>query len=124
MSKVEFVYNNTNTQISWIKNDSLDEIVKRFLKKYFITNERLIFYYSGKKIDLNSLYSETINELDKKDKTMKINVIENNGKSNDDIKYNPIICPKCPENCKFSMEDYKINLDCPNNHKIGNILIE
>ena len=124
MSKVEFIYNNTNTQICCIKSDSLDEIVKRFLKKYFITNERLIFYYSGKKIDLNSIYSETINESDKKNRTMKINVLENPGKSIDDIKFNPIICTKCLENCKFSVENYKINLDCPNNHKIDNILIE
>ena len=125
MSKVEFIYNNTSTTISCIKNETMDEICKRFLKKYFIEKEKLIFYYSDKQIDFNSLYSETINESDKKNKLIKINISENNEKYNDDIKYSQIICPKCSENCKFNVKDYKINLyDCPNNHKIENILIE
>ena len=125
MSTVEFVYNNSSITINCIKNESLEKICKRFLKKYFITNEKLIFYYSGKKIDLKSIYSETINETDKKNKTMKIEIYENQKKCDNDYKYSHIICPKCSENCKFSLEDYKINLyDCPNNHKIDNISIE
>ena len=33
-----------------------------------------------------------------------------------------IICPKCKEDIKFSLKDYKINLfDCNNDHKIENI---
>ena len=125
MSKVEFIYNNDNITINCIKNESLDEIYKRFFKKYFITNEKLNFYYSGKKINFNSLFSETINETDKKSKTMKIDIYENQEKSNNDSKYRQIICPKCSENCKFNVEDYKIKLyDCPNNHKIDNISIE
>ena len=35
-----------------------------------------------------------------------------------------IICPKCWENCKISIDDYKIKLfDCKNRHEINNILL-
>ena len=41
------------------------------------------------------------------------------------IESKEIICPKCKENCKIIINNYKIKLyDCKNNHEINNILLD
>ena len=43
---------------------------------------------------------------------------------NNKIKSKNIICPKCKENIKMDLKDYKINLyDCINGHRTDNILL-
>jgi hypothetical protein len=53
-------------------------------------------------------------------------LVYDNDKINKDsskIKSKNIICPKCYENAKLNIKNYKINLSgCKNNHKISNIL--
>ena len=128
MSKAEFHFKDTITTLQCINNESMDDICKRFLKKYFIDNKKLNFFYSGKEINFGSTYSEMINSSDKKKKLMPIIISENLENDEDNpniIKSSQIICPKCSENCKFSIKDFKIKLyDCPNKHITKNILLE
>ena len=128
MSEVEFHYKDSITTISCISNETMDDICKKFLKKYFIDKKKLNFVYSGKGIDFGSTYSETINSSDKKKKLMLINLIKKNEKKEENekfIKSTQIICPKCLESCKCKIKDFKIKLyDCPNKHIINNLFLE
>ena len=127
MSKVEFHFKDSITTLQCINNETMDDICKRFLKKFFIDKQKLNFYYSGKKIDLSSTYSQIINNSDKKKKLMPIIINENkfDEENTKFIQSNQIICPKCSENCKFNIKDFKIKLyDCPNKHNINDILLE
>ena len=50
---------------------------------------------------------------------------DKNEKLKDIIKSKYIICPKCGENCRIKIENYKIKLfDCKNGHSINNILLD
>lgn len=57
---------------------------------------------------------------------MNIIVYEINNTSliNDDIqKYKKLICPLCKGNILIKINDYKISMNCKNNHKLENIKI-
>ena len=59
---------------------------------------------------------------------MKININEGNENINqvsNNNKSSQIICPKCSENCKISIKNFKIKLyGCSNKHCTKNILLE
>ena len=128
MSAVEFKLNNSITTIKCINNETMDDICKKFLKKYFIDTKKLNFYYSGNKVDFNSTFSQTIHNSDKNKKLIKIEIsenIENNEENHNFVKASQIICPMCSENCKISFKKFKINLfGCGNGHHTNNILFE
>ena len=53
-----------------------------------------------------------------------VNLIEESSRNNIFTPKN-IICPKCKENIRIQIEDYKIKLfQCKNNHVINNLLLE
>ena len=128
---VIFDYYGIPTLIQCKKSDKMKNIIERYMKKTELDKTKDHYYlYNGKKINIDLKYEETINEIDKKRKKMKILVIEESKEEssiiiNENIKeLNEIICPKCGENILIKMEDYKINLyKCKNNHNIDNILI-
>ena len=128
MSTVEFQLNNSITTIKCINNETMDDICKKFLKKYFIDSKKFNFYYSGNKIDFNSTFSQTINNSYKSKKLITIKItenIENNEENLNFVRASQIICPKCSENCKISFKNFKINLyGCENKHNTNDILFE
>ena len=82
-----------------------------------------MFLYSGNIIDEELKLSEMIGneEIDKITILVFSKENINNYKSLEKSKY--IICPKCKENIKFKINEYKINLyECKNGHKADNIL--
>ena len=90
-------------------------------------NANIIYSYDGK-VGLNEelTFEEIANLEDKKRNKMNILVYENEPEiiHKDKIKSKNIICPKCNENIKMDLKDYKINLfDCINGHNIDNILL-
>ena len=130
MSQVEFIYNGEKTIIQCQSNEIMKDICQKFRNKINLDKNKAIFYSYNAKIGINEelKFEETANSTDKKRKKMSILVYDTemqlNKKEIDIIKSKNTICPKCKENIKMDIKDYKINLfGCKNNHKIQNILL-
>ena len=129
MASIEFIYNGNNIiLIQCDINDRMKEIINKYILKTSIDKNSVIFLYSGNIIDEQLKLSEII-ERDKKDIKDKIKILVNsldninNNKSLVKSKY--IICPKCKENIKYKMNEYKIYLyECKNGHRMNNILLD
>ena len=129
MSQIEFYYNGINTFIQCNENEKMKNILERFALKSQIDKNKIFFSYDGKILNKSSeelTFTQMTNSIDKERKTM--NILVNNNyeiKQNETIiKSKEVICPKCGENCKINMNNYKITLfDCKNGHKVKNILL-
>ena len=117
MIKVEFNYNGINTIIQCNNLESIKNICQHYLNKINEDKKDIYFLYDGNKINEELTLKEMMNSEDKKNNKMKILAYKNEIKleDNDFIKSKDIICPKCRENIRFEMKDYKIKLsDCKN----------
>ena len=126
MSEVIFTYNGKEVKIQCQNDESMKDIFQRFISKTSIGINTIYFIYGGKIINEQLTFDQLANEEDKKRKTM--NIIVNSHKDSKlpkIIKSKDIICPKCKENCKINIKDYKITLnECPNDHILNNISLE
>jgi len=125
MEQIEFIYKQNIILIQCHINDRMREIVNKFILKTFINKNSVIFLYSGNIINDELKLSEIIGK-DKIDK-MRILVysLDNINNNKIIIKSKYIICPKCKENIKFKLNEYKIYLyECKNGHRIDDILLD
>jgi len=125
MTSIEFIYNGNSILIQCDKNDRIKEIINKYILKASLDKNSVIFLYSGQNIDEELKISE-IMEKDKIDK-IKILVYSLNNLNNNKsiIKSKYIICPKCNENIKYKVDEYKIDLyECKNGHRKDNILLD
>ena len=107
----------------------MKDICNKFVNKTGIDINLIYFIYNGMQLNLELTLIQQINNIDKKRNEINILVYEKLKSTliiNDGIKESKeIICPKCKENCKIKINDYKIKLyDCKNNHEINNILLD
>ena len=125
MFEIAFNYNGNTTIIQCNKEEKMKQIFNKFKQKSGLDINSLYFVYSGNKITNDELNFEMIaNNEDKLRRRMNIIVNDKNsfGSNSSIIKSNFIICPKCDENIKLIINDYKIFLyECKNNHEIDNI---
>ena len=111
MTEIIFSFQNQTTIIQCKQEDSMKDICIKFANKIMRNVNELIFMYGGEKINLNSKFMEVSSEEDKKSGKMKIIAdLKENIKKFEPIISNEIICPKCKENCRFKINDYKITL--------------
>ena len=106
--------------------------MKDIIDKYIIKSKNYInlnFVYNDNIINKELKFKEQANEIDIKNKKMKI-LVYNKDKNNNNIetkiiKSKDIICPECKENILINIKDYRINLnECKNNHSRNNIKLE
>ena len=129
MSNVEFQYKGINTIIQCNENEKMKEICQRYANKVQLDKNNIFFIYdgkSGKDFNEELTFIEMANLIDKEQKKMTIlvnNINEiNEGKNL--IKSKIVICPKCLENIKMKINNYKITLfDCKNGHQINNLTL-
>ena len=128
--EIEFIYDGISTIIQCNSNEKMKNICQKFKDKVGIDKNRKVFYsYDGKVgIDEELTFRDNANSEDKKGNKMSILVFSNDSliiqKENDIKESQNIICPKCKENIKMDIKEYKINLyDCKNRHKKNNILL-
>ena len=128
MAEVEFQYNGITTKIQCEDNQKMIEIFNKFISKSGTNENEICCFYNGKpytNLDNNLTFNEMANSLDKVRKKMNIlvnDIIDENEKKSI-IKTKNIICPKCYENAKIKINNYKITLfGCKNNHREFNIL--
>ena len=121
MATVLFIFDRVKTPIKCRKEDKLKDICYKFTT---IDINSLNFIYSGKELDLELTFNEQANIIDRNRNEMIILVEEKNHKKNIN-KSKEIICPTCKENCRISIQNYKIKLyECKNGHELNNILLD
>jgi len=125
MSSIEFIYKENKIVIQCDLNDRMKDIINKYILKTSINKSSVIFLYSGYIINEELKLSEIVG----KDKIDKINIlvysIDNIINNKSKIKSKYIICPKCEENIRFKLNDYRINLyECKNGHRIENIFLD
>ena len=130
MSQVEFTYQGIKTIIQCQLEDKMKNIRDNYINKINLNKNTIYFLYNGKvynQFDENLKLGDMMNSEDKKINKMNILVNENDNDDtieNNIVKSKDIICPKCKENIKMDIIDYRINLfGCKNGHKIDNILL-
>ena len=132
MSNIIFIYNQIEITIQCKLEDKLKDIFLKFTTKIGKNKSDIYFLYEGSQILNDEI---TLNELiHNKDKTNSNSIVikilvndiinsENNIDENECLKPSKqIICPKCKENIRILIHDYKIKLyDCKNHHMIDEI---
>lgn len=127
MVEIEFIYEDKNTIIQCNLEDKIEDILQKYITKINKDMNSLYFLYGGQSIDKLLSFNQLINKQDKEQKKVTILVNDNLDSTESESfclsKY--IICPKCKENSRLSIEKYRIKLyDCKNGHKYENILFK
>ena len=127
MAEVTFIYNTIPTVIQCKKNDSFKDIIQKFAIKAEVSLNNLVFLYRGININLNQTVSSIISKFDKERRIISI-LVDDLSPQNPNIpsiiKSSIPICPRCYENIKFEIINYKIRLSgCKNEHS-NNMLIK
>jgi len=125
---LNFIDNEDLIKIQCKRNEYIKDIFKRYLFKINKDINDVYFIYNGNKINEELI----LEEINNKDKEIKILVSDINGKNNENKEnkitsnqYKEIICPECREACLIDIKDYKITLNkCINKHNIEYILLD
>ena len=125
MMKANFMYEGQIIPVQCSKNVKLEEIFKKFEIKVNIDENSVYYLYNGNKLDKEIKLEKLIgnNDISNEIKII-VNSIEDK-KNNNLIKSKYIKCPKCKEDIRMKIKDYKINLyDCKNKHNIDNLYMQ
>ena len=127
MMNVNFLYEGKKILIQCTKNITMKEIFERFEIKVKAENDSLYYLYNGNQLNKDMKLEELIGKNDI-NKDININIIVNSIDDTNNknlIKSKYIKCPKCQEDIRIKINDYKIKLyECKNRHNIDNILLE
>ena len=115
MIQIEFIFNQQKIIIQAKSDETFQAVIDRYIQKsqYFISN--------GNQINPDQILENIMTDMEKQNQKLKVLVNMIEGKDNDKeqviIKSKDIICPKCREPCRITLEDCKIKLfGCVNNH--------
>ena len=119
MVELEFDYQQNKVFMKVNPSEYFNTIINQYYLKAQIEPNSVTFFAHSVQIQENKRVIEVMNQLEKMNNKMYIMVfplyINNNKNVVEDSK--EIICPKCYEQCRIKIEDYKVNLyDCKNNH--------
>ena len=119
MVELEFDYQQNKVFMKVNPSEYFYTIINQYYLKAQIEPNSVTFFAHSVQIQENKRVIEVMNQLEKMNNKMYIMVfplyINNNKNVVEDSK--EIICPKCYEQCRIKIEDYKVNLyDCKNNH--------
>ena len=128
MSIVEFTFNGIKTLIQCNSEDTLKNIIQKFIIKIGKNLNNIYFLYSGEIIKEELTFNELANKEDKKRNKMCIIALEDeedNSPRNNNKKSKYIICPECKENIRLAIYNDKITLyECINNHIFKNLSLK
>ena len=129
MVEIIFNYNQVETIIQANLNDSLNDIIQKFLNKTQLDINNIYFISNGQQLSENKKIIDLMNVSEKSSNRKNILVLSINSTINNDninmIKSKDIICPICKEICIYEIKDHKIKLcGCKNGHIIDNIKLD
>ena len=127
MLKAEFTFRSNIWFVLCEESDKFEDVCKKFGIKAEVSLNNLVFLYRGININLNQTVSSIISKFDKERRIISI-LVDDLSPQNPNIpsliKSTIPICPRCYENVKFDIINYKINLSgCKNEHS-NNMLIK
>jgi hypothetical protein len=90
----------------------MKDICLKYATKIGIDINKIYFLYSSRPLNFELSFEECLNNEDKERNKMNIlvNEINENNQNKSFFKSKDIICPKCGENAKLKIENYKIIL--------------
>ena len=112
MSKIKFIYENNIYEMIVEENDSIENILDKYIKLLSIEKKYLLFLYKGMNIIENK---DKLNKL--KNKNIIITIIYKDNNKDIKEKLKNIICPDCKELAFININENNININCINNHK-------
>ena len=128
MASIKFLYEGRDGSIQCQMEDKIDDIFQKFLSKINMHDDinSVFFLYNGEIIEKkDSTIEEITKDKNVKEIAVKVCINKEEEQNISLIKSKEIICPKCGENCKIKIENYKISLfGCKNKHKINNIFLK
>jgi len=116
-----FVYKNKEFKMNIENNNSLNEILTKFLSIINEKENNIIFLYKGKKLSFK--FENILKKLNHNNINIFVFNIKTNKNNNENFKY--IICPKCYNLSFLNINNNNnISLDnCIKNHKFDDIMI-
>ena len=124
---VEFNLNQKIIMIQARLDEPFQFVINQYIQKAQIEPNSVYFITNSKQIEPKQTVEHHMSDIDKQNNkiTVFVNVInkeECQTKKPIIIQSKDIICPKCKEPCRFTIENYKIKLfDCAHNHIISDI---
>ena len=128
MSTIEFNFEGNSTLIQCTPEEKITNIIERLVTKLDKKKEDLYFIYNGGMVKEDLTFQEQANKSDKESNKMSILVYAKDDPTEEEDeslkKSEYVICPKCKECARISVENYKFGLyDCKNGHKVNDISI-
>ena len=126
MVEIEFNYNQVITNIQVKLDDPFRDVINKFMQKSSLEPGSVNFLGNGKIINPNESVESHMSNLNKQNNKMKIivtmTVDDEQNKGQVVVKSKDIICPKCKEQCRITMENFRIRLyECINGHNTEDI---
>jgi len=121
--EVNFHYKGVTISIQCSLNERMKDIVEKYCVKEGIDKNRIFCICSGNKLDENIFL---VNLMKNKDEKITLLVIDKEDEKKIESMVNSpqIICPECKEMALIKFNNYKLSLNCKNNHDIKNILLK
>jgi len=121
MIQIEFQLEQQKIIIQAKSDETFQAVIDRYIQKTQIQLNSVYFISNGSQIKLDQTLENAMTELEKQNQKIKVLVNRIEDKSEDKkeviIKSKDIICPKCSEPCRITLENCKIKLfGCVNNH--------
>ena len=123
MVEVEFDYNQQILVLQAKFEDIFQDIINKYLLKSLLNPNSTYFIANGKQINPQETVGNQMNEMNKSIKKIKVLVQiieEENTNVQVTVQSKNIICPKCQEPCRISIDNYQVKLfECINKHSIN-----
>ena len=123
MVEVEFDYNQQILVLQAKFEDVFQDIINKYLLKSLLNPNSTYFIANGKQINPQETVGNQMNEMNKSIKKIKVLVQiieEENTNVQVTVQSKNIICPKCQEPCRISIDNYQVKLfECINKHSIN-----
>ena len=119
MVELEFDYQQNKVFMKVNPNDYFSTIINQYYQQSKVEPNSVIFFAHSIQIQENKRVIDVMNQSEKMNNKMYIMVFQLYISSNKNVVEDSkeIICPKCSEQCRIKIEDYKVYLyDCKNNH--------
>ena len=115
--EVTFNYKNIEYNIQSNLDETMEKIIEQFVEEAKINILNKSFLYNGQEIDNKKFLGGVAKGVDIKGKKINISVHDNEEKNkSEEIISNELICPECFDNIILTLDNYKVNYKCSNNH--------
>ena len=124
--QIFFIYEGVTIQILGSEKETMKEIIQKFCDKAEVDKKTIYCLYSGNLLD----EKQTLENLIKRNKNQKIQLLvyKTDDKKKETIDYlvkpTQIVCPGCKDIALIKFHDYKISINCKNNHNIKKIFLK